>query len=104
MRVGVSLRGFDVSEYDLIPESIYENLPQDDHEKFVVLVREAQSNLARLLDDRNSNEFADEIRSQFVSTVAGIAEALGVLGLPDISDDITNYKNIRHFRSILQES
>lgn len=99
--LGLDSGGFVMSEYDLIPETIYENLPQDDHEKFVILVREAQANLARLLDDRSSNEFADEIRSQFVSTISGVAEALGVLGLPDISDDITNYKKYQTFQVYL---
>jgi hypothetical protein len=90
-----------MSEYDLIPENTYDSLPQDDHEKFVILVREAQANLARLLDQQASNEFADEIRSQFVSTIIGIAETLGVMGLPDISDDISNYKKYQMFQVYL---
>ena len=71
-----------MSEYDLIPEEAYENLPQEANDKFAVLVRIAQTNVARLLDQSGSNDFSDEIRSQFISIISGIAEALGIEGLP----------------------
>lgn len=90
-----------MSEYDLIPEEAYGDLPQDDHDKFVVLVRIAQTNLARLLDQTNSSDFASEIRSQFISIISGIAEALGIEGLPKIDDNIADYEKYQMFQVYL---
>lgn len=90
-----------MSEYDLIPEESYDNLPSEDNDKFAVLVRIAQNNLARLLDNSNSNEFSDEIRSQFISIVSGMAETLGIEGLPDIDGGIATYSQYRSFQVYL---
>jgi hypothetical protein len=90
-----------MSEYDLIPDETYDNLPSDASEKFTVLVRVAQSNLARLLDQSNSSDFAAEVRSQFMSIVGGIAEALGIEGLPILDDDLANYSKYQTFQVYL---
>lgn len=91
-----------MSEYDLIPDEAYDSLPQDDHEKFVVLVRIAQTNLARLLDQTGSGDFSSEIRSQFISTISGIAEALGIEGLPNVEDrNIGSYDTYTTFQVYL---
>lgn len=87
-----------MSEYDLIPDETYDGLPQDDHEKFAILVRTAQSNLARMLDQRGSNDFADEIRAQFISVISGTAEALGIEGLPPITEDMDNYRAYANYQ------
>lgn len=87
-----------MSEYDLIPEEAYDNLPQDPYDQFAFIVRTAQGNLARMLDQPGSNDFADEIRAQFITTISGAAEALGVSGLPDISDDIHQYRAYTNFQ------
>lgn len=87
-----------MSEFELIPEEVYENLPQDPHEKFASIVRVAQSNLARLLDTPSSRDFYDEIRAQFISAISGVAEALGIDGLPPIDDDITEYRSYANFQ------
>ncbi len=70
-----------MSSYDLIPEEVYENLPEEAADKFVVLVRTAQANLQRMMDDSNSNDFAGELRSQFMAIIQGTADALGIEGL-----------------------
>lgn len=70
-----------MSSYDLIPEEVYENLPDEAAEKFVVLVRTAQANLQRMMDDSNSHEFSGELRSQFMAIIQGTADALGIEGL-----------------------
>lgn len=90
-----------MSSYDLISDDFYENLPQDPHDQFVVLVREAQANLVRLLDDGDSRDFADELRSQFVTTISGTAEALGIDGLPALSDDLSDYRYYKTFQAVL---
>lgn len=90
-----------MSEYDLIPEEAYENLPQDDHDKFAVLVRIAQNNLARLLDQTNSGDFSSEIRSQFISIITGIAEALGIEGLPEMDNNLADYDKYQMFQVYL---
>lgn len=87
-----------MSSYDLIPEEAYENLPQDPHDKFATIVRIAQANLARLLDDGNSRDFSDELRAQFISSITGAAEALGIEGLPDLPEDVTDYRAYTNFQ------
>ncbi len=90
-----------MSEYDLIPEETYTALPEDPHDKFAILVRVAQTNLARLLDQTGSGDFAVEIRSQFISIIAGIAEALGIEGLPRLSGDLADYNKYQTFQVYL---
>jgi hypothetical protein len=90
-----------MSEYDLIPDETYDTLPSDSHDRFVLLTRVAQTNLARLLDQNGSNEFADEIRSQFVSTILGISEALGVEGLSHFENFIGDYREYQKFQVFL---
>lgn len=90
-----------MSEYDLIPEDAYANLPQDPNDKFAVLVRVAQTNLARLLDQSGSSDFSTEIRSQFISIIGGIAEALGIEGLPQIGNDLAAYDKYQMFQVYL---
>jgi hypothetical protein len=87
-----------MSEYDLIPEETYEALPQEANDKFAVLVRVAQTNLGRLLDQSSSGDFSTEIRAQFISIITGIADALGVEGLPDLGHDVTNYDKYQMFQ------
>lgn len=70
-----------MSSYDLIPEEVYANLPEEAADKFVILVRTAQANLQRMLDDTNSGDFAGELRSQFMAIIQGTASALGIKGL-----------------------
>ncbi|EZP57280.1 hypothetical protein [Sphingomonas sp. RIT328] len=89
-----------MSAYDLIPEETYANLPEEDADKFVTLVRTAQSNLQRMLDDSNARDFSDELRSQFMATIQGIAEALGVTGLSEIRPTI-EYGDYTRFQVIL---
>ncbi|MEG3087728.1 hypothetical protein [Sphingomonas sp. PB4P5] len=90
-----------MSEYDLIPEEPYDNLPQEPNDQFAVLVRIAQRNLGRLLDNSNSNDFSVEIRSQFISIVSGIADALGIEGLPPIGKDLADYNQYQMFQVYL---
>ena len=90
-----------MSEYDLIPDHVYDTLPQEPGEKFVVLARVAQSNLARLLDQSQSNEFAVELRSQFLSIISSIADALGIEGLPDVHEKLTDYSTYQTFQVYL---
>jgi hypothetical protein len=90
-----------MSEYDLIPEEAYEGLPQEPNDKFAVLVRIAQNNLARMLDSSNSGEFSTEIRSQFISIVSGMAEALGIEGLPKVGNDLADYNQYQVFQVYL---
>jgi molybdopterin converting factor small subunit len=90
-----------MSEYDLIPEEAYENLPQDANDQFAVLVRVAQTNLARLLDTSSSNDFSSEIRSQFISIISGIAEALGIEGLPRVDSNLADYDKYQMFQVYL---
>lgn len=90
-----------MSEYDLIPEETYDSLPQEPNDKFAVLVRIAQTNLARLLDQSNSNDFSTEIRSQFISIIGGIADALGIEGLPAIGNDLADYGQYQVFQVFL---
>lgn len=89
-----------MSAYDLIPEETYENLPEEDADKFVLLVRTAQANLQRMLDDSNAREFSDELRSQFMATIQGIAEALGAAGLSEIRPS-AEYGDYTHFQVLL---
>lgn len=89
-----------MSEYELIPEETYDNLPAEENEKFATLVRVAQTNLARILDNSNSNDFAAEIRSQFISIISGIAEALGIEGLPAMDGQLADYDKYQMFRYI----
>lgn len=70
-----------MSSYDLIPDEAYDNLPEEDSAKFVTLVRIAQGNLQRLMDASNAREFDDELRSQFMAIIGGIAKALKIEGL-----------------------
>jgi hypothetical protein len=70
-----------MSQYDLIPDEVYESLPEESAERFVVLVRTAQTNLQRMMDNSNSNDFAGELRCQFMAVIQGSAEALGIDGL-----------------------
>lgn len=74
-----------MSTYDLIPDEIYDTLPEEDVDRFVILVRTAQANLQRMLDNSSSSDFSDELRDQFVATIKGCAEALGVDGLGDLT-------------------
>lgn len=90
-----------MSEYDLIPEEAYENLPEEANDRFAVLVRIAQTNLARLLDQSNSNDFSTEIRSQFISIISGIAEALGIEGLPEVRGSLADYDQYQTFQIYL---
>jgi hypothetical protein len=93
--------GVRMSEYDLIPEEAYEASPQESNDKFAFLVRIAQTNLARLLDQSNSNDFSSEIRSQFISIIGGIADALGIEGLPAIGNDLADYNQYQLFQVFL---
>lgn len=86
-----------MSTYDLIPDEIYDTLPDEDVDRFVILVRTAQANLQRMLDDSNSSDFSDELRNQFVATIQGCAEALGVEGLGDLSP-ATRYSDYSQFQ------
>ena len=90
-----------MSQYELVPDATYDNLPQDPHDKFVAIVNVAQANLARLLDQTGSSDFAEEIRSQFISTISGAAEALGVEGLPTLSSDIADFSQFQKFQVYL---
>ena len=90
-----------MSEYDLIPEDAYESLPQENSDKFAFLVQIAQRNLARLLDNSESRDFSAEIRSQFMSIISSIADALGVEGLPNIGTDLANYDKYQTFQVYL---
>jgi hypothetical protein len=87
-----------MSSYELIPEEVYENLPDDPHEKFVMIVKAAQANLARLLDDGNSRDFFDELRAQFISSLTSAADALGIDGLPELPEDMTDYRAYKNFQ------
>lgn len=90
-----------MSTYDLIPEEAYDNLPQDAHDQFAVLVNIAQANLARLLDESNSGDFCTEIRSQFISIITGIADALGIEGLPPLDGNLADYDSYTKFQVYL---
>lgn len=70
-----------MSNYDLIPEEVYQSLPDEAADKFVILVRTAQAYLQRMLDDSNSNEFSNELPSQFMAIIQGTADDLGIEGL-----------------------
>jgi hypothetical protein len=87
-----------MSSYELVPEELFERLPQDPHDKFVMIVREAQANLARLLDETNSSDFVEELRSQFISTISSVAEALGIVGLPELAADLADYRQYQTFQ------
>jgi hypothetical protein len=89
-----------MSAYDLIPEETYENLPEEDADKFVLLVRTAQANLQRMLDNSSAREFSDELQSQFMATIQGIAEALGISGLSEIRPS-TQYGDYTHFQVVV---
>ena len=90
-----------MSEYDLIPQKAYENLPEDAHLKFAALVEVAQENLARMLDNSESGDFVMEMRSQFIIVIGAIAEALGIDGLPQIGGDLAEYAQYQVFRARL---
>ena len=90
-----------MSQWELVPYETYDNLPQDPHDKFVAIVSVAQANLVRLLDQPNSNDFAEEIRSQFVSIISSIAEELEVEGLPPLTSDIGDYNQYQRFQVYL---
>lgn len=90
-----------MSMYDLIPDELYENLPDEPHDKFVLLANAARSNLARLIDDTDSSDFVEELRSQFISTVSSIADALGIAGLPALADDLADYRQYQTFQVYL---
>ncbi|MEI6484937.1 MAG: hypothetical protein WCO11_01570 [Sphingomonadales bacterium] len=89
-----------MSSYDLIPEEVYLNLPDEPADKFVLLVRTAQSNLQRMLDDSNSNDFANELRSQFMAIIQGTAEALGIEGLSNFTPSM-DYSDYNHFQIVV---
>jgi hypothetical protein len=89
-----------MSSYDLIPEEVYANLPEEAAEKFVVLVRTAQANLQRMMDDTNSGDFAGELRSQFMATIQGTADALGIEGLGNETPSM-NYSDYHRFQIIV---
>lgn len=93
--------GAAMSDYDLIPEEAYKSLPQEPNEKFAFLVRIAQTNLARLLDNSNSNDFSSEIRSQFISIVSSMADALAIQGLPKLGNDLADYDQYQVFQVYL---
>ncbi|WP_157084730.1 hypothetical protein [Sphingomonas pituitosa] len=87
-----------MSDYDLIPESEFEDLPSDPYDRFVRLATVAQKNIARMLDDSQSNEFSDEVRSQFVSMISHIAEACDIEGLPLLDPENTTYRTYTVYR------
>ena len=89
-----------MSSYDLIPEEVYENLPEEAADKFVILVRTAQANLQRMLDDSNSNDFAGELRSQFMAIIQGTADALGIEGLSAETPSM-DYSDYNRFQIIV---
>lgn len=89
-----------MSNYDLIPEEVYLNLPDEPADKFVVLVRTAQANMQRMLDDGNSADFANELRSQFMAIIQGTADALGIEGLSDFTPSM-NYSDYNHFQIVV---
>jgi hypothetical protein len=90
-----------MSGYELIPEATYNNLPQDPIDQFVVLVNVAQGNLSRLLDQSSSGELESELRSQFMSTICGIAEALSIDGLPTMGTNLADYNEYHRFQVYL---
>lgn len=91
-----------MSSYDLIPAEAYENLPPEPNDQFVTLVTIAQANLGRLLDSSDSGDYVTELRSQYISTVASIAETLGVTGLPSITEvNLADYGQYRKFQVFL---
>lgn len=90
-----------MSRYELIPDSAYQNLPQDTNDQFVVLVGVAQANLARLLDQSSGNDLDLELRSQFMSTICGIAEALHIEGLPPLGSNLGDYEQYHKFQVFL---
>lgn len=89
-----------MSSYDLIPEEVYENLPEEAADKFVILVSTAQANLQRMLDDSNSNDFAGELRSQFMAIIQGTADALGIEGLAAETPSM-DYSDYNRFQIIV---
>ncbi len=89
-----------MSSYDLIPEEVYENLPEEAADKFVVLVRTAQANLQRLMDDSNSGDFSGELRSQFMAIIQGSAGALGIEGLEKETPSM-DYSDYNRFQIIV---
>ncbi|WP_375394042.1 hypothetical protein [uncultured Sphingomonas sp.] len=89
-----------MSSYDLIPEEVYENLPEEAADKFVVLVRTAQANLQRMMDDSNSSDFAGELRSQFMAIIQGTADALGIEGLATETPSM-DYSDYNRFQIIV---
>ena len=90
-------------DYELIPDSIYDDLPDDPHDKFVVLAKTAHANVSRLVNDDSSGHFVEEVRLQFVETVRAIAEALGIPGLPAPSEmsNLNSYEEYRLFSTRL---
>ena len=86
--------------YDLIPEEVYENLPEEAADKFVTLVRTAQTNLQRMMDNSDSDEFAGELRSQFMAIIQNTADALGVEGLANETPSM-NYSDYNRFQIIV---
>ncbi len=80
--------------YSLIPPEAYANMPQKDPEKFTYLVNIAQGEMAsRLTVDPEYNhvseQYVDELRSQFIDIVNGLAEEFGVNTLPKRSNGNT---------------
>lgn len=91
-------------EYELIPEEIYDRLPEEPAEKFAVLARTAQASIARLIDIENSSgDFTAEVRTQFVETMRAAGDALGIEGLPTESDtyNLSPYEEYRFFSTRL---
>lgn len=90
-----------MSEYEILPVDAYEDLPSDPNDQFAKLVTIAQANVTRLMDLANSNEFATELRGQFIFTVSSIADALGIEGLPDVAPGRLDYEDYVQFQVYL---
>lgn len=90
-----------MSDYDLIPQEAYEDLPADPNDQFSKLVAIAQSNMSRLMDNSNSGDFVSELRSQFIFTISSIADELGIEGLPKVEPAKSDYDSYVSFQIYL---
>lgn len=67
--------------YELISADEYENLPEDDEQKFVEIERICRRSMTEMIDRETSNDFDHLVRMQYMTTVAAAAQELGIEGL-----------------------
>lgn len=76
--------------YSLLDLDDYDRAPLEPHRKFAVLEQTARRRMTEIMEATDSGSLASELRTQYMSLMVAMSEALGIPGISYIDEQFPN--------------